>query len=74
MRQFNTAAPATPAARNKMRIAGGIIIVAVVIDLTATMMLSNGTKSSTVGAMFGAGAVLLLLGIIFLFTNRRAAK
>ena len=71
-RDFGHAAPDTPAARKKARIAGGIIGVAVVVDLIASLVIANGGPRDLSRGLIVGGCVLLFGGIIYLFVNRRA--
>ena len=72
-RDLGHAAPDTPAARKKARIAGGIIGVAVVIDLVASLMIANGGPRDLSRLLIVAGCALLLVGIVYMFVNRRAS-
>ena len=73
MKQFGTSVPDTPAARNKQRIAGGLIVVAAAIDLVASLIGANGGWREIVGALLLVGCTLLAAGIVFMFLNRRAS-
>jgi hypothetical protein len=73
MKQFGTTVPATAAARTKQRIAGGVIAVAVSIDLVASLIGANGGRREIVGALLFVGGALLLGCIVYMYANRRAS-
>jgi len=62
----------TPQARNKARIAGAFIAVAAALDLVATMVGSNGAHRSLTLALFGIATILMLAGVVYVLTNRKA--
>ena len=57
--------------RGKQVIAGGIIMVAIVLDLIAASLSTSRAHASTVGWLYGCALGLLLVGLIWMIANRK---
>ena len=69
MRGFgNQAAPNTPEGRKKLRIVGAAIGIAAVLAIAGSLV-GDHTLSMR---LFGVAAGLMFVGIVYIFTNRRA--
>ena len=64
----NSAAPDTPEGRKKLRIVGAAIGAAAVLAIVASLV---GDRRLSM-LLFGVAAGLMLVGVVYVFTNRRA--
>jgi hypothetical protein len=62
----------TPQARNKQRIAGAFIAVAAALDLAGTLVGTSGAHRALTMTLFGVATVLMLAGVVYILTNRKA--
>lgn len=72
-RQFGTRIPDTDAARKKARIGGGIIAVAIAIELLACILGPQGASRGLITGLLYFGGGLVLVGVVYMFVNRRAS-
>ena len=62
------AAPDTPEGRKKMRIVGALIGAAAVLAIAGSLVGSHSLSMR----MFGVAAGLMIVGVVYILTNRRA--
>jgi hypothetical protein len=58
-------------ARGKQIIAGGFIMVAIVLDLIAASLSSSRAHARTVGMLYALALGVLLAGLVFMILNRK---
>ncbi len=61
-------------ARGKQTILGVLIGTACVLDIVATMLGRSSVQAHTVGLLFAFAGALLLIAVIFIFTNRKSVR
>jgi hypothetical protein len=62
------AAPDTPEGRKKLRIVGVVIGAAAVLAIAGSLVGAHGLSMR----LFGIAAGLMFVGVVYIFTNRRA--
>ena len=58
--------------RGKQRILVALVIVACLLDITASLMARSNVRSHTVGTLYSLAGGVLVAAVIFLFTTRRS--
>jgi undecaprenyl pyrophosphate phosphatase UppP len=58
--------------RGRQRILVGLIVVACLLDVVASLMARSNIRSHTVGTLYSVAGGILLFAVIFLFSTRRS--
>jgi uncharacterized membrane protein YccC len=58
-------------ARGKQIIAGAFIMIAIALDLIAASLSSSLAHARTVGILYGCALGILLVGLVYMVTNRK---
>ncbi len=61
-------------AGGKRRISGAIIMVAIALDLLAATLSSSRANSRAVATLYGLALGLLLVGLVFMVSNRKRSS